>query len=58
MPLPNEIPTHPQAVPFRNRAGEGASDRPPRTGQTRFWLVVIGVCSAGLLALEALRRML
>jgi hypothetical protein len=58
MPLPEEIPTHPQVVPSRTRADEGNTERPQRTGQTRFWLVVMGVCSAGLLALETLRRML
>ena len=58
MPLTEEIPTRPQAMPSRTRVGGRALERPQRTGQTRFWLVVIGVCSAGLLALEALRRML
>jgi hypothetical protein len=58
MPLPNEVPSHPHVAPSQTRTGSRASDRPQRTGQTRFWLVVAGVCSAGLLALEALRRML
>jgi hypothetical protein len=58
MPLPDEIPTHLHVVPSRTRAGEGSTERPQRTGQTRFWLVVMGVCFAGLIALEALWRML
>jgi hypothetical protein len=58
MPVPEEVPTHPHVVRSRTRAGVRKSERPQRTGQTRFWLVVIGVCSAGLIALEALRRML
>ena len=58
MPLPDEVPTHHHVVPSQTRAGEGSTERPQRTEQTRFWLVVMGVCSAGLLALEALRRML
>ncbi len=58
MPLPDEGPTHPHVAPSRARTGAHASERPQRTGQTQFWLVVIGVCSAGLIALEALRRML
>jgi hypothetical protein len=58
MPLPEEVPTHPHIVSSRTRAGEDNTERPQRTGQTRFWLVVMGVCSAGLVALEVLRRML
>ena len=58
MPLPNEVPSHPHVAPSRTRTGLRAPQQPQRTGQTRFWLVVIGVCSAGLVALEALRRML
>jgi hypothetical protein len=58
MPLPEEVPTHPHVAPSQTRIGIRESEQPQRTGQTRFWLVVAGVCSAGLLALEALRRML
>jgi hypothetical protein len=58
MPLPDEGPTHPHLVPSRTRTGAREPKRPQQTGQTRFWLVVMSVCSAGLLALEALRRML
>ncbi len=58
MPLPEEVPTHPHVVPSRARTGAHEPERPQRTGQTRFWLVIMGVCSAGFLALEALRRML
>jgi hypothetical protein len=58
MPRLNEIPSHPRIAPSQTRAGDRGTERPPRTGQTRFWLVVMGVCSAGLIAPEALRRML
>jgi hypothetical protein len=58
MPPPKEVSTRPHVAPSRTRKGLRAPQRLQRTGQTRFWLVVMGVCSAGLVALEVLRRML
>jgi hypothetical protein len=45
-------------MPRGRRTGCWRSRPMLATGQTRFWLVVAGVCATGLLVLEALRRML